>query len=67
MKTITTLLAFFITLLLFQSCSPEELEPQIQTLPVTVDYTEAMMMRDSTSRDDETDPPTKPVIVIIKP
>ncbi|CAM3673012.1 hypothetical protein FSS13T_26370 [Flavobacterium saliperosum S13] len=68
MKTTTTLLLIFIALLLLQSCSPEDPEPQLKPVSTTIDYTDAMMQRDSISKDgEETDPPTKPIIVIIKP
>lgn len=61
MKTITTLLAFFITLLLFQSCSPEEIErPEFKPQPETVDYTDAIMRQDSVSNGEEIDPPVRP-------
>lgn len=63
MKTLTTLLVFFLTLLLLQSCSSEEIEQlQIKPIPTTVDYTDAMMMRDSISRDGDSEPPVKPPV-----
>lgn len=58
MKTTTTLLLIFISLLLLQSCSPEELEaPKPRPVKLETDFSDAMMQRDTISKDGETDPP----------
>ncbi|ESU29171.1 hypothetical protein FLJC2902T_12130 [Flavobacterium limnosediminis JC2902] len=63
MRRTALVFAFFTALVLLQSCTAEEIETQPKPVPTTVDYTDAMMQRDSVSRnEDEIDPPTVPVI-----
>lgn len=62
MKTTTTLLLIFIALLLMPSCAPEELEaPKPRPVKLETDFNDAMMQRDTISKDgDEIDPPVRP-------
>jgi len=61
MKTTTTFFVALVALLLLQSCSPEEMETA-QSRPVIVknESNDAMMQRDSISRDVIIDPPVRP-------
>ncbi|ESU23960.1 hypothetical protein FEDK69T_10170 [Flavobacterium enshiense DK69] len=61
MKRVALVFAVFIALLLLQSCSLEEMEAQPNPLPTAFDYADAMMQRDSISREgNEIDPPVRP-------
>jgi hypothetical protein len=68
MKTLVFVFAVFTILVSLQSCAVDEIDTQPKPVPTTVDYSDAMMQRDSVSREgDEIDPPTKPVIVGTRP
>lgn len=66
MKTIATLLVIFSVFLLLVSCSTEDMEtpkpkPSLPTAVVKNNRIDAVMQRDSISKDgDEIDPPVRP-------
>lgn len=63
MKTIIIVFAVFIGLLFLQSCSTDDVESPVRNESVANPYTDAMMMRDTISRDEEEiDPPNLPPV-----
>ncbi|ESU19321.1 hypothetical protein FCR2A7T_19310 [Flavobacterium cauense R2A-7] len=63
MKTIATLFAVFLVLLLLASCSNDDMQPPQPPLPNVVlenTATDAMMQRDSISKEEDIDPPKLP-------
>lgn len=64
MKTILTIIAVFTTILFFESCSTDDMEnstPQVEN--AANPYNDAMMQRDTLSREDAAiDPPGIPPI-----
>lgn len=72
MNTTTKLFLAFLTLVTLYSCTTDDVEAtsfqKEVTIEVQTDFSQSMMQRDSISKDgEETDPPTKPIIVIVKP
>lgn len=68
MKKIILVFSIVIYAYLVSSCSVDEVEPFQVQKPVKVDYSDAMMQRDSIAKDgDVIDPPYKPVIVGTRP
>jgi len=72
MKTTTTLILAIFALLTLYSCTADDGETasfeKEKEVNINSDFSESMMQRDSISKEgEETDPPTKPIIVIIKP
>lgn len=72
MKTTTTLILAIFALLTLYSCTADDGETtsfeKEKEVSINFDFSESMMQRDSISKEgEETDPPTKPIIVIIKP
>ncbi len=65
MKTPITLFAICFVLVLLASCSSDDLENPQKPLPtygIENDCTDAMLQRDSISKDEDIDPPTMPPI-----
>lgn len=63
MKTIATSFAVFLTLLLLASCSNDDMpspQPPLPTVVLENTATDAMMQRDSISKEEDIDPPLKP-------
>lgn len=72
MKTTTKLFLAFLTLATLYSCTTDDVEGTSFQKEVTIeehsDFLQSMMQRDSISKEgEESDPPTKPIIVIVKP
>jgi len=70
MKTPITLFAICFVLVLLASCSNDDMQPPQPPLPKDIienDCTDAMLQRDSISKDEGIDPPTKPIISGTKP
>lgn len=68
MKITAAPLIVFIALLVLQSCSTEEMEaPKLHPVKFEPVINNAMMQRDSISKDDGIDPPTKPIISGTRP
>lgn len=72
MKTTTTLIMAIFAALTLYSCTTDDVETtsfkKEMEADINTDCSQSMMHRDSISKDvGESDPPTKPIIVIVKP